>query len=145
MVTSGITIGALASRTGVNTKTIRFYEALGVLPPPVRALNNYRVYGKDAVDLLQFIKQAQGLGLTLEEIREIVAIRKGGQPPCEHVYRLLQEKAVELDRKLRDLRRLRRRIGQSLAAWRRQPRRRATVCPHIEAATGSSHHGSQRK
>jgi DNA-binding transcriptional MerR regulator len=144
MAPSGLKIGELATRAGVNAKTIRFYEALGVLPPPIRASNNYRIYGNDAVDMLQFIRLAQGLGLTLGEIKEIVAIRKGGQPPCEHVYRLLQDKAAELDRKLRDLRALRRRIGQSLAAWGRRPRRAATVCPHIEATMGPPRQGSKR-
>lgn len=131
-------IGDLARRSGVSAKAIRFYEAVGVLPPPVRAANRYRLYGGDGVDLLRFVKQAQGLGLTLNEIREIVAIRQGGRPPCRHVYGLLQEKAAELDRKLRDLVRLRRRIRQSLAAWGRLPGKRATVCPHIETAAGVS-------
>ena len=98
----GLKIGDLARRTGVDPRTIRFYEAVGVLPPPGRGRNGYRLYAGDAVDVLRFIKQAQGLGLTLAEIREIVAIRQGGRPPCSHVYQLLREKAAELDRKLRE-------------------------------------------
>jgi len=90
------------------------------------------------MDMLRFIKQAQGLGLTLAEIREIVAIRQGGRPPCSHVYQLLRQKAAELDRKLRDLVLLRRRVHQSLAAWGRQPVGKAAVCPHIEAPMGTS-------
>ena len=125
-------ISELARLSGVSAKAIRFYEAAGVLPPPARGPNGYRLYDPDAVEMLRFIKQAQGLGLTLAEIGEIVAIRQGGRPPCRHVYRLLQEKAAELDRKLRDLVRLRRRIRQSLAAWGRRPVKPAAVCPHIE-------------
>lgn len=125
-------ISKLAARTGVTAKAIRFYEAAGVLPPPARGTNGYRLYGSDAVDLLRFVKQAQGLGLTLAEIKEIVAIRQGGRPPCRHVYRLLQDKAAELDRKLKDLVALRRRLRQSLAAWGRRGMGRAAVCPHIE-------------
>ncbi len=127
-------ISELASRTGVSAKAIRFYEATGVLPPPARGSNGYRLYAGDAVDMLRFIKQAQGLGLTLAEIKEIVAIRQGGRPPCGHVYQLLKEKAVELDRKLSDLVLLRRRIRRSLAMWGRRPVRRAAVCPHIEVS-----------
>lgn len=127
-------ISELASRTGVSAKAIRFYEAAGVLPQPARGPNGYRLYAGDAVDILRFIKQAQGLGLTLAEIKEIVAIRQGGRPPCGHVYQLLREKAAELDRKLRDLVLLRRRIRQSLAMWGRRPVRRAAVCPHIEVS-----------
>lgn len=128
-------IGELAARAGVSAKTIRFYEGAGVLPPPARGANGYRLYPADAVDMLGFVKQAQGLGLTLAEIKEIVAIRQGGRPPCGHVYRLLQEKSRELDRKLSHLVVLRRRIRQSLAAWGRRPARRAAVCHHIEAET----------
>lgn len=126
-------ISDVAARAGVSAKAIRFYEAGGILPPPARGPNGYRLYGTEAVEILRFIKQAQGLGLTLAEIKEIVAIRQGGRPPCGHVYQLLREKAAELDRKLRDLVLLRRRIRQSLAAWGRQPAGKAAVCPHIEA------------
>lgn len=127
-------ISELANRTGVSAKAIRFYEAAGVLPPPSRAPNGYRLFAGDAVDMLRFIKQAQGLGLTLAEIKEIVAIRQGGRPPCAHVYQLLKEKAAELDRKLSDLVLLRRRIRRSLAMWGRRPVPRAAVCPHIEVS-----------
>lgn len=131
-------IGEVAGRTGVSAKAIRFYEAAGLLSPPARGANGYRLYDREAVEILQFIKQAQGLGLSLAEIREIVAIRQGGRPPCSHVYQLLREKAAELDRKLRDLVILRRRIRQSLAAWGRRPPGKAAVCPHIEAPMGTS-------
>ncbi len=132
----GLKIGEVATRSGVSTKAIRFYEGAGVLPPPARGPNGYRVYTDEAVEVLRFIKQAQGLGLTLAEIKEIVTIRRGGRPPCEHVYGLLREKAAELDRKLRDLMMLQRRIRQSLAAWGRRPASSAVVCPHIEASIG---------
>lgn len=131
-------ISEAARRAELSAKAIRFYEGAGVLPPPARGANGYRLYSVDAVEMLRFVKQAQGLGLTLAEIKEIVAIRQGGRPPCRHVYRLLQEKAAELDRKLRDLVRLRRRIRQSLAAWGRRPVKKAAVCPHIETAGGAS-------
>jgi DNA-binding transcriptional MerR regulator len=132
---AGLTIGKVAARSGVGAKAIRFYESVGVIVPPARAANGYRVYSAEAVDLLRFIRQAQGLGLTLDEIREIVTIRRGGRPPCRHVHRLLEEKAGELDRKLKDLLTLRRRIRRSLAAWGRGRAGQAAVCPHIESPT----------
>ncbi len=125
-------IGEVAARVGVNPKTLRFYEATGLLPPPSRGENGYRFYPPETVDLLGFIKAAQGLGLTLGEIKEIITIRRAGRPPCVHVRDLLAAKARELDRKLRDLVALRRRIRQSLAAWGRRPRNGGAVCPHIE-------------
>jgi DNA-binding transcriptional MerR regulator len=132
-VEGGLKIGQLARRVGVTAKAIRFYEAKRVLPPPPRGANGYRLYGQDAPEILTFVKQATGLGLTLAEIREIIAIRQGGRPPCAHVHRLLQDKARELDRKLRDLIEMRRQIRRSLGAWRRAPSGKAAVCPHIES------------
>src|SRR5712692_4324566 len=131
-VNAGLKIGQLARRVGVTAKAIRFYEVKRVLPRPTRGANSYRLYGQDAVETLTFVKQATGLGLTLAEIREIIAIRQGGRPPCVHVRRLLQDKARELDRKLRDLIDMRRQIRRSLAAWSRAGRGRAAVCQHIE-------------
>ena len=133
----GLKIGELARRAGVTTKAIRFYERKRVLPPAERAANGYRLYGEDAVEMLGFVKQAAGLGLTLAEIKDIIAIRQGGRPPCAHVHRLLRDKAVELDRKLKDLIEIRRRIRQSLTAWKTSRSRRATVCAHIERAAPS--------
>ncbi len=132
----GLKIGEFARRAGVTAKAIRFYERKRILPAARRGANGYRLYGDDSVEMLGFIKQASGLGLTLAEIKDIIAIRQGGRPPCTHVHRLLREKAVELDRKLRDLVDVRRRIRQSLNAWKRRPATKAAVCPHIEAPAG---------
>jgi DNA-binding transcriptional MerR regulator len=123
----GLTIGKLARRAGVTAKAIRFYERKGILPPARRAENRYRVYGEDAADMLRFVRQATGLGLTLAEIKDILVIRQGGRPPCTHVHQLLRDKAAELDRKLKDLVDVRERIRRSLAAWRRLPPGRAPV------------------
>jgi DNA-binding transcriptional MerR regulator len=123
----GLKIGELARRAGVTAKAIRFYERKGILPAARRAANRYRVYGEDVADMLCFIRQASGLGLTLAEIKDIIAIRQGGRPPCTHVHQLLRDKAAELDRKLKDLVDVRERIRRSLAAWNRGPRARAPV------------------
>lgn len=130
-------IGQVARQAGVTTKAIRFYEAAGVLPAAARGANGYRLYGTEAVDMLAFVRQAAGLGLTLAEVRDIIAIRRGGRAPCAHVHRLLTEKARELDRKLQDLMEMRRVLRRSLAAWRRAPARKAVVCPHLEGQRGA--------
>lgn len=127
-------IGEVAKRARVTAKAIRFYEVAGVLPAPVRGANGYRLYRNETLDMLRFIKQAAGLGLTLAEIKEILVIRQGGRPPCTHVQGLLKDKSRELDRKLRDLMDVRRRVRQSLRAWERQPLGKAVVCPHIEGS-----------
>lgn len=123
----GLKIGEVARRAGVTQKAIRFYETKRVLPRARRAPNGYRVYGDETVDMLRFIKQATGLGLTLAEIKDVLVIRQGGRPPCTHVHQLLRDKASALDRKLRDLVEVRNRIRRSLSAWNRRPRGRAPV------------------
>ena len=124
---AGLKIGELARRAGVTAKAIRFYERKRILPPAKRAANGYRLYGEDAAEMLRFIKQATGLGLTLAEIKDIFVIRQGGRPPCTHVHQLLRDKAEELDRKLKDLVDVRARIRRSLSAWARRPRTGAPV------------------
>ena len=127
--------GVNAAEIGVTAKTIRFYETAGVLPPPVRGVNGYRLYRRDAVDLLRFIKQARGLDLTLAEIKELVAIRRRGEVPCPHVYQLLKEKAEDLERKLKDVTELRRELRRSVRLAGPQGLKGSAVCPHIEART----------
>src|SRR5262245_47227835 len=140
----GLKIGELARRAGVTAKALRFYERKGVLPQARRAPNGYRLYGAEVVALLLFIRQASRLGLTLAEIKDIVAIRHGGRPPCTHVRRLLLDKATELDRKLEDLLDVRRRIRHSLVVWRRRPAPDGTVCPCIAAGASVSPRSAER-
>lgn len=134
---NGLKIGDVARRAGVTAKAIRFYERKRVLPPARRAPNGYRLYGAEVVDLLLFVKQASRLGLTLAEVKDIVAIRHGGRPPCTHVRRLLLDKATALDRQLEDLLDVRRRIRRSLAVWKRRPAPDGSLCPCITAGASA--------
>ena len=145
VMNGGLKIGALARIVGVTTKAIRFYERKRILPPARRAANRYRIYDEDTADMLRFIKQASSLGLTLAEIKDIITIREGGRPPCTHVHRLLRDKAAELDRKLKDLVEVRRRIDQSLRAWNRRPPSSDSVCAHIHTPAGRGRRGRTNK
>src|SRR5215211_6702121 len=89
------------------TKTIRYYETIGLLDPPQRTASGYRNYDANAADRLGFIRAAQAAGLTLGEIRSIVALRDRGVTPCGHVLQLLTARAADLDRRIAELRRLR--------------------------------------
>lgn len=97
-------IGELAARTGVPTKTIRYYEDIGVLPRPGRAPNGYRVYSDEEVERLRFIRDAQSTGLTLAEISSIVELRSEGIGTCGHVVELLESHLDDLDRQIQNLR-----------------------------------------
>lgn len=96
-------IGELATATGVSTKTLRFYEADGLLPEPDRTASGYRDYRDDAIDRVTFIRQARAAGLTLAHIREILLIRDGGHPPCGHVAELVDHRLAEVNERLREL------------------------------------------
>ena len=100
-------IGELARRVGVSTKTIRYYEDIGVLPQPERASNGYRDYGDESVDRLQFIRDAQATGLTLTEISSILDMRQHGAGTCHHVTDLLERHLADLDKHIDELHRTR--------------------------------------
>lgn len=99
-------IGDLADRSGVPAKTLRFYEAAGVLPAPPRTAGGYRNYDDGALDRLAFIRSAKAAGLTLAEIRGVIAIREAGSAPCSHVAGLLDAKAAAVTHQIAELRKL---------------------------------------
>ncbi len=78
-------IGELADQLGINTKTIRYYEEIGLVPRAPRTPSGYRDYREADVARLAFIKSAQRLGLSLEEVREILSLRERGEAPCAYV------------------------------------------------------------
>jgi len=100
-------IGELAEQAGISTKAIRYYEQIGILAPPARSAAGYRAYDQAALGRLGFVRAAQAVGLTLGEIRQIIAFRDDGQAPCGHVTDLLQRRAADLDVRIRELQKLR--------------------------------------
>lgn len=96
-------IGELAARSGVTAKTIRFWEAEGLLADPARTPSGYRDYDPDALDRLSFIRHAQAAGLTLAEIRQILVISDDGEPPCGHVTDLIHQHLLDVDVRIREL------------------------------------------
>jgi len=106
-------ISQLAGRAGVTAKTLRYYERVGLLPAPKRSASGYRDYRPDVLDRLGFIRAGQAIGLSLGEIRQVVALRDRGETPCDHVSRLLARRTAELNDRINDLQGLRREL-QSL-------------------------------
>ncbi len=99
-------IRELSHQTGLSAKTIRYYEAIGVLPPPERLPNGYRIYSIIDVQRLRLVAGARRLDLSLEEIKEILAMRERGEAPCKTLLTRLQEKADEIAGRIRELRHL---------------------------------------
>ncbi len=97
-------IGELAEQCGVSTKTIRYYESIGLVSAPDRAANGYRDYTVSAVERIAFIRSAQNTGLTLTEIGSILELKDSGQRSCEHTRDLLQRHLDDLDQQIDNLR-----------------------------------------
>lgn len=96
-------IGELAERTGVTAKTIRYWEAEGLVPEPERTPSGYRNYDHSAVERIGFIRQAQTAGLVLSQIRQILDVRDDGTPPCEHVAEAVDRRLAEVEARIDEL------------------------------------------
>ena len=129
----GLLIGEVAAHSGLSRKALRLYEATGILPPARRTASGYRVYGNDALKTLAFVRQARRLGFHLEEIKEVVQMRRSGRCPCPHVLDLVRQKIGDLDRTLANLTQVRRGLRELLKSSSRSARHgAAAVCRHIE-------------
>jgi DNA-binding transcriptional MerR regulator len=95
-----VRIGELAATVSVPAKTIRYYEAIGLLPPPPRHTNGYRSYDSSAGDRLRFVKAAQAVGFTLTEIKDILTLRDAGEEPCRHVLDLVDRRARDISEQI---------------------------------------------
>lgn len=108
-------IGQLADATGVSTKTIRYYETIGVMPSPERAANGYRSYPSEAADRLSFIREAQASGLSLVEIQLILELRDQGESTCGHTIGMLESHLEDVEKQLSDLRRTKERLTRMIS------------------------------
>jgi DNA-binding transcriptional MerR regulator len=96
-------IGELAERIGVNPKTIRYYEAIGLLPKPRRRPSGYRSYDTGDLERVAFIRRAQQFGLRLDVIGEILGLRDRGARPCDYVLAAVGRELDDLDRRMAEL------------------------------------------
>ncbi|EHR61529.1 MULTISPECIES: heavy metal-responsive transcriptional regulator [Saccharomonospora] len=140
-----MTVGTAAKAAGVSAKAVRLWEAKGLLPPAERTQAGYRLFSNNDVAVLQFIRQAKTLGLTLPEIKNIINLQRDGATPCGHVTELLDTHIADIDRTLAELRQLRRSLASARQAARDSQRRgeNAVVCRIIENHTNPDN--SQRR
>jgi DNA-binding transcriptional MerR regulator len=114
-------IGELSEHTGVSSKTIRYYEDIGLLPEPQRSPSGYRLYDKADVERLAFIRRARALDFALDDITEILAFREREEPPCRYVIDLMRSRIEAIEQRLRDLERLRDELTALYEAGQRLP------------------------
>jgi len=112
-------IGDVAQQTGLSTKTIRYYEDIGVLPDPVRAPNGYRSYDDGVVTRLRFIREAQTAGLSLTEIQWILDLKDEGESTCGHTIEFLESHLDNVETQLNELERTRDQLQEMIMSARR--------------------------
>jgi MerR family mercuric resistance operon transcriptional regulator/MerR family gold-responsive transcriptional activator of gol and ges genes len=144
-MTVGCTIGQLAKAVGVNIQTVRYYERLRLLSPSARRPSGYRIYGEDEERRLRFIKNAQALGFTLQEIAELLNLSVTSTARCGDVQRRAQAKLMHVEVKVRDLQALARSLRKLIRTCRAgQPTDRCPILQSLEKKERKGNNDNQK-
>lgn len=127
-------IGEVSKRSGIGIEALRFYEKSGLLDKPSRTDSGYRVYGPEILERLAFIKQAQALGFSLDEIKRIIEDARTGRSPCDEVREIVTRRLEELDERMREMRRYRKELAETLEEWNKVGRAPGHICGLIEGS-----------
>ncbi|HEY7290213.1 MAG TPA: heavy metal-responsive transcriptional regulator [Vicinamibacterales bacterium] len=122
-----------ARQAGVNAQTLRYYERRGLLPKTARRGSGYREYSSDAIRVVRFIKRAQGLGFSLEEIADLVRLREARARDRSRIRAVARAKIAEIDRKIAHLASMREALNMLVGSCEAG---RSANCPIIEALDG---------
>lgn len=126
-----LTIGQVAERAGVNRQTLRYYERRGIVKPVARSGGGYRLYAHDATRIVRFIKRAQELGFTLDEVEQLLSFRESSKRTCSQVRAKAQQKLTDIDDKIARLESIRDTLTQLVAEC--APSGRAPECAILDA------------
>ena len=138
-------IGELAKQTGLAVRTLRYYSDLGLLQPVQRGNNGYRYYSQNTSRQVEFIKKAQAIGFTLEEIKTILDVRDRGEKPCSLVQDLLNNKIEQLEIQIKKMSLFKRELEEYRTNWMNNPNPESDsqeVCPLISSVSLDS--GAQK-
>ncbi len=124
------TISQLAKSAGVPTTTLRYYERIGLVEPEDRSYGNYRLYGEESLRKVKFIRAAQAIGFTLDDVKALLAAPDNTAVSCREVQSLIEERLVEVAQRLKDLRHVQRVLRSSLEKCKETER--ADCCHVIE-------------
>src|SRR5438128_9820729 len=133
--TRRIAIGVLATHTGANIETIRYYERVGLLPTPARSAGGYRLYGTDHLKRLTFIRRARALGFSIDEVRTLLKLADERKRPCAEVRVVAGAHLRDVRAKIADLRAMERVLRETVAKCASG---RSPECPLIESLSGES-------
>jgi DNA-binding transcriptional MerR regulator len=126
-------IGDVAKLSGLAIETLRFYEKSGLLDKPARTFSGYRLYAKEVLERLSFIKQAQTIGFSLDEIHRIINDAHSGQIPCGEVREIVRQRLVELEEHISKLVHYQKVMTNTLEEWDRIGQVPGHVCGLIES------------
>lgn len=132
---AGLLIGDVAERARLTPATVRYYESIGLLARPPRSAGGYRRYTEATIEELQFIRKAQTLGFSLDEIGEILKLSRAGRTPCARVLDLAKQHLAAVEERIRQLSQFRQQLSAEIGKWdgRRQPTCRG-LCEIIAGA-----------
>jgi DNA-binding transcriptional MerR regulator len=99
--------GEVAAQARVNTQTLRYYERRGLLPEPERTRSGYRAYTPDAVRVVRFVKRAQQLGFTLDDVEDLLHLAEGGPASCDDARTMARTRIVDLQLRIDEFARMR--------------------------------------
>ena len=127
-------IGEISKKADIPIKTIRYYEELGLLRQPKRSLSQYRIYNEKDLEKLFFIKKSKNLGLTLAEIKKIIKrSSKGVEATCCLVHEVFEQKILECESKIKELKDTKHRLSGRLHHWINPKQAKGfIICPQIE-------------
>lgn len=129
-------IGEVARETGLSVDAIRLYEREGLLGKPLRSQGGYRIFDETGIGELKFIRRAQGLGFSLQEIRELLILGRSDVHRCSHTRELIRQKAALVEAKIGELVRLRDELKKGLQKCDRElkagPGGAEEFCPVLE-------------
>ncbi len=126
-----LTIGQVAQRAGVRADTVRYYERRGLIPRPRRTAAGYRDFSPETIQQIRFIKRAQELGFTLDEIEELLAVRIRSRRKCADAMRIAKHKIELIEKKLADMRAMQQALERLLSSCAEN--QSVVECPIIES------------
>lgn len=127
-------IGEVSNLSGIGIEALRFYEKSGLLDKPERTSSGYRMYDSRVLERLAFIRQAQVLGFSLDEIKQIIDEKRAGQNPCAEVRELVRLRLQELDERMQEMQRYREELAATLDKWDEVGTSQGQICGLIEGS-----------
>jgi MerR family copper efflux transcriptional regulator len=125
-------IGEVSKLSGIGIEALRFYEKSGLLNRPARTGSGYRLYPREVLERLAFIKRAQVLGFSLDEVKQIIAESAAGQSPCHGVREVVRRRLRELDERMAQMKQYRKELAATLEEWEKLEEAKGHVCGLIE-------------